>query len=62
MECLRNNISQFIIKDMQYKINSNKLNEYKNDLLPFYAILRSIPNKLKFLAVCLNSTVCLKVL
>ena len=30
-------------------------------LLPFYAILRSIPNKLKFLAVCINSTICLKV-
>jgi len=30
-------------------------------LLPFYAILRSIPNKLKLLAVCINSTICLKV-
>ena len=31
-------------------------------LLPFYAILRSIPNKLNSLAVCLNFTLCLKVL
>lgn len=31
-------------------------------LLPYYAILRSIPNKLNLLAVCINFTICLKVL
>ena len=31
-------------------------------LLPFYAILRSIPNKLNSLTVCINSTLCLEIL
>ena len=49
MELIRTNISQFMHKDMLYKIKSDKLKKYKymkNDLLPYYAILRSIPNKL----------------
>ena len=48
---------------MLYKINFNsKQINYKNDLLPFYAILRSIPNKLLGVIAMFGSLLILLVL
>ena len=43
MEILRPLVLVYIVPSMRYKIG---LQQLFKDLLPFYAILRSIPNKL----------------
>jgi len=63
MNKMRDHISPYMHKDMLYKIKPKYfIVIYYNDLLPFYAILRSIPNKLLGVVAMFGSLLILLIL